>query len=100
MFVDIFFSSTIAQLYTFDRNVMNFCWVFKREMSVTVNYSVNYRGEQQLLFELAINSGDFYVKFQRENHFINKRLQEPRRLNFKCMPAVSNVNTLIVVHQV
>jgi hypothetical protein len=28
--------------------------------------------EQQLLIELAINSGDFYVMFQRENHCINK----------------------------
>jgi hypothetical protein len=37
--------------------------------------------EQQLLIELAINSGDFYVMFQAENHFINKRLQKPRRLN-------------------
>jgi hypothetical protein len=35
--------------------------------------------EQQLL--LAINSGDFYVMFQRENHFINKRLHKLRRLN-------------------
>jgi hypothetical protein len=35
-----------------------------------------------------------------EKTIINKRLQEPRRLNFKCMPAVSNVNTLIVVHPV
>jgi hypothetical protein len=30
--------------------------------------------------------------FLRENHFINKRLQKPRRLNLKCMPAVNNVN--------
>jgi hypothetical protein len=29
--------------------------------------------------------------FQRENHFINNRLQKPKRLNLKCMPAV-NVN--------
>jgi hypothetical protein len=35
--------------------------------------------------------GDFYVMFQRENHFINKRLQKPRRLNLKCIPAVNNV---------
>jgi hypothetical protein len=51
--------------------------------------------EQQVLIELAINSGDFwrlYVMFQRENHFINKRLQKPRRLNLKCIPAVNNVN--------
>jgi hypothetical protein len=33
--------------------------------------------EQQLLIELAINSGDFYVMFQRENHFINERIQKP-----------------------
>jgi hypothetical protein len=50
------------------------------------------RKQQLLLFELAINSGDFYVLFQRKNHFINKRLQKPRRLNFKCMAAVNNVN--------
>jgi hypothetical protein len=36
--------------------------------------------------------GDFYVMFQRENHFINTRLQKPRRLNLKCIPAVNNVN--------
>jgi hypothetical protein len=49
--------------------------------------------EQQVLIELAINSGDFYdVMFQRENHFINKRLQKPRRLNLKCIPGVNNVN--------
>jgi hypothetical protein len=30
--------------------------------------------EQQLLIELAINFGDFYVMFQRENHFFNKRI--------------------------
>jgi hypothetical protein len=48
--------------------------------------------EQQFLFELAINSGDFYVMFQRENHFINKSLQKPRRLNVKCMPAVNKTN--------
>jgi hypothetical protein len=48
--------------------------------------------EQQLLIELAINSGDFYVMFQRENHFINKRIQKPRRLNMKCIPAVNSVN--------
>lgn len=36
--------------------------------------------------------GDFYVMFQRENHFINKRLQKPRRLNMKCIPAVNSVN--------
>jgi hypothetical protein len=36
-------------------------------------------GEQQLLFVLAINSGVFYVIFQRENHLINKRLKKPRR---------------------
>jgi hypothetical protein len=30
-----------------------------------------------------INSGDFYVMFQRENHFINKRLHKPRYLNVK-----------------
>jgi hypothetical protein len=30
--------------------------------------------------------------FQRENYFINKRLQKPRRLHLKCMPAVNNVN--------
>jgi hypothetical protein len=30
--------------------------------------------------------------FQRENHFINKRLQKPRRLNLKCILAVNNVN--------
>jgi hypothetical protein len=51
--------------------------------------------EQQVLIELAINSGDFwwlYVMFQRENHFINKRLQKPRVLNLKCIPAVNNVN--------
>jgi hypothetical protein len=47
--------------------------------------------EQQLLIELAINSGDFYVMFQRENHLINKRLHKTRRLNLKCMPAVNNV---------
>jgi hypothetical protein len=44
--------------------------------------------EQQLLIELAINSGDFYVMFQRENHFIIKRI----RLNMKCIPAVNSVN--------
>jgi hypothetical protein len=48
--------------------------------------------EQQLLIELAINSGDFYVMFQRENHFINKRIQKPRRLNMKCIPAVNSVS--------
>jgi hypothetical protein len=36
--------------------------------------------------------GDFYVMFQRENHFINKRLQKPRRLNLKCIPAVNKTN--------
>jgi hypothetical protein len=36
--------------------------------------------------------GDFYVMFQRENHFINKRLQKPRLLNLKRIPAVNNVN--------
>jgi hypothetical protein len=41
---------------------------------------------------LAINSGDFYVIFQRENHFINKRIQKPRRLNMKYIPAVNSVN--------
>jgi hypothetical protein len=33
--------------------------------------------------------------FQPENHFINKRIQKPRRLNtlnIKCIPAVNNVN--------
>jgi hypothetical protein len=30
--------------------------------------------------------------FQRKNHFINKRLQKPRRLNMKCIPAVNSVN--------
>jgi hypothetical protein len=30
--------------------------------------------------------------FQRENHFINKRLQKPRRLNLKCIPGVNIVN--------
>jgi hypothetical protein len=30
--------------------------------------------------------------FQRENHFINRRSQKPRRLNLKCMPAVNYVN--------
>jgi hypothetical protein len=35
---------------------------------------------------------DFYVMFQRENHFINKRLQKPRLLNLKCIPAVNTVN--------
>jgi hypothetical protein len=39
MFVDIFFSSTLAQLYTFDRNILNFCWVFKRQMSKTVVFA-------------------------------------------------------------
>jgi hypothetical protein len=48
--------------------------------------------EQQLLIELAINSGDFYVMFQRENHFINKRIQNARRLNMQCIPAVNSVN--------
>jgi hypothetical protein len=38
MFVDIFFSSTLAQLYTPDRNVMNFCWV-KRYMRKTVVFA-------------------------------------------------------------
>jgi hypothetical protein len=38
--------------------------------------------------------GDFYVIFQRENHFINKRFQKPRRLNLKCIPAVNNVNKI------
>jgi hypothetical protein len=42
--------------------------------------------EQQLLIELAINSGDFYVMFQRKTILLIKRL------NFKCMPAVNNVN--------
>jgi hypothetical protein len=36
--------------------------------------------------------GDFYVMFQRENHFINKKLQKPKRLNLKSMPTVNNVN--------
>jgi hypothetical protein len=30
--------------------------------------------------------------FQGENHFINKRLQKPRRLNLKCIPGVNIVN--------
>jgi hypothetical protein len=30
--------------------------------------------------------------FQRKNHFINKRLQKPRRLNLKCIPGVNIVN--------
>jgi hypothetical protein len=30
--------------------------------------------------------------FQRENHFINKRIQKQRRLNMKCIPAVNSVN--------
>jgi hypothetical protein len=30
--------------------------------------------------------------FERENHFINKRLQKSRRLNLKCMPAVNKTN--------
>jgi hypothetical protein len=30
--------------------------------------------------------------FQRENHFINKRSQKPRRLNLKCIPGVNIVN--------
>jgi hypothetical protein len=47
--------------------------------------------EQQVLIELVI-FGDFYVMFQRENHFFNKRIQKPRRLNLKCIPAVNNVN--------
>jgi hypothetical protein len=38
-----------------------------------------------------VSFGDFYVMFQRENHFIYKRLQKPRRLNLKCMPAVNSV---------
>jgi hypothetical protein len=59
--------------------------------SVIVDHAV-LPCEQQLLFELAINSGDFYVMFQREIHFINNRLQKPKRLNLKCMPAVNNVN--------
>jgi hypothetical protein len=51
--------------------------------------------EQQVLIELAkilVIFGDFYVMFQRENHFINKRLQKPRRLNLKCIPGVNIVN--------
>jgi hypothetical protein len=39
-----------------------------------------------------VTFGDFYVMFQRENHFINKRIQKPRRLNMKCIPAVNSVN--------
>jgi hypothetical protein len=39
-----------------------------------------------------VTFGDFYVMFQRENHFINKRIQKPRRLNIKCIPAVNSVN--------
>jgi hypothetical protein len=30
--------------------------------------------------------------FQRENHFINRRIQKPRRLNMKCIAAVNSVN--------
>jgi hypothetical protein len=30
--------------------------------------------------------------FQRENHFINKSIQKPRRLNMKCIPAVNRTN--------
>jgi carbon monoxide dehydrogenase subunit G len=39
-----------------------------------------------------VTFGDFYVMFQRENRFINKRIQKPRRLNMKCIPAVNSVN--------
>jgi hypothetical protein len=39
-----------------------------------------------------VTFGDFYVMFQRENHFINKRIQKPRRLNMKYIPAVNSVN--------
>jgi hypothetical protein len=34
--------------------------------------------------------GDFYVMLPGENHFINKRLQKPGRLNLKWMIAVNN----------
>jgi hypothetical protein len=54
-------------------------------------------GEQQLLFELATKSDDFYVIFQRENHFINKRLQK-LRLNLKCMSIMSIKQTEIGTH--
>jgi hypothetical protein len=30
--------------------------------------------------------------FQRENHFINKSILKPRRLNMKCIPAVNRTN--------
>jgi hypothetical protein len=39
-----------------------------------------------------VTFGDFFVIFQRENHFINKSIQKPRRLNMKCIPAVNSVN--------
>jgi hypothetical protein len=41
---------------------------------------------------MLVTFGDFYVMFQRENHFINKRLHKLRHLNLKSMPAVNNVN--------
>jgi hypothetical protein len=34
----------------------------------------------------------FMSRKQRENHSINKRIQKPRRLNMKCIPAVNSVN--------
>jgi hypothetical protein len=30
--------------------------------------------------------------FQQEHHFINKRIQKPRRLNMKCIAAVNSVH--------
>jgi hypothetical protein len=68
-----------------------FLWFSK----ILSHFSAVLPCEQQVLIELAINSGDFgdfYVMFQRENHFINKRLQKPRRLNLKCIPGVNIVN--------
>jgi hypothetical protein len=62
------------------------------DIKITKFYVEKVPCEQQLLIELAINSGDFYVIFQRENHFINKRIQKPRRLNMKYIPAVNSVN--------
>jgi hypothetical protein len=59
---------------------------------IMIRYNKKVPCEQQLLIELAINSGDFYFMFQRENHFINKRIQKPRRVNMKYIPAVNSVN--------
>jgi hypothetical protein len=69
----------------------SFFIAYSAQVFIWTHESIVVPCEQQLLIELAINSGDFYVMFQRENHFINKRIQKPRRLNMKCIPAVNSV---------